>query len=79
MSLQHEHVLLVINLQCNLGLAQALPASENWMGGVGAKKCLVAGERCMGALSRDLTWIQDQYFCESVKLEGAPTSSEDTL
>lgn len=41
LSLQHEHVLLAIDLEGNLGLTESLPALQDWMRRVCAYKRLV--------------------------------------
>jgi hypothetical protein len=45
--LQHEHVVFAVDLECDLGLAESLPALQYWMRRVCANERLVACESGM--------------------------------
>jgi len=56
--LQHEHVVLAVNLEGNLGLAKSLPALQDWVRWICANKCLVTCERGVSALRSDLACVE---------------------
>ena len=55
--LQHEHVVFAVDLECDLGLAQSLPALQHWVRRVCTNESLVACERSMSALRSDLACV----------------------
>jgi hypothetical protein len=70
--LQQLELLLALDLQRHLGLAQPLPASQHGRVGRGAEEVLVAGQRRVSALCADFACELSEGFSEKVMRCSAP-------